>query len=253
MPKALITGASSGIGLELARIFAQNHYDLALVARSEEKLHQLASELSTAHVHVDVIAQDLARPDTPANVARLAGPIDVLVNNAGFGIYRPFADSELEDDLKLMHLNMDAVVALTKLCLPSMLERRRGRIMNVASTAAFQPGPTMALYYASKAFVLHFSEAIAYELRNSGVTVTALCPGPTETDFQRRAAMEDTRLVNMGMMTARQVADAGYRGLMAGKTVVIPGIKNKIGAQSVRFAPRKMVTAVVHKIQERVH
>jgi short-subunit dehydrogenase len=179
--------------------------------------------------------------------------MDVLVNNAGFGIYRPFADSELEDDLKLMHLNMDAVVALTKLCLPSMLERRRGRIMNVASTAAFQPGPTMALYYASKAFVLHFSEAIAYELRNSGVTVTALCPGPTETDFQRRAAMEDTRLVNMGMMTARQVADAGYRGLMAGKTVVIPGIKNKIGAQSVRFAPRKMVTAVVHKIQERVH
>jgi short-subunit dehydrogenase len=254
MPKALITGASSGIGLELARIFARERYDLALVARSRGKLGDLAAGLrSSSGRTVDVIAADLSEAAACTDVARQSGPVDVLVNNAGYGIYRPFAESPVADDLNMMHVNMDAVVALTKAFLPGMMAAKSGRIMNVASTAAFQPGPTMALYYASKAFVLHFSEAIAYELRGSGVTVTALCPGPTQTEFQSRAAMKDVRLFNMGMMSARQVAEAGYHGLMAGKTVVIPGLKNKIGALSVRFVPRKTAVAVVDKIQERVH
>lgn len=254
MAKALITGASGGIGLELARIFAREHFDLVLVARSKARLEELAAELRAAHgVAVEVIAKDLSAPDAAVEIQRQVGRIDVLVNNAGFGLYGKFADSPLADDLNLMHLNMDALVALTALFLPGMIEARSGRILNVASTAAFQPGPLMALYYASKAFVLSFSEAIANELKDTGVTVTALCPGPTETGFQARAEVQDIPLNRMGMMSAKAVAEAGYRGLMAGKTIVIPGIKNKFGAQSVRFTPRKLVTNIVRKIQEKSH
>jgi short-subunit dehydrogenase len=254
MPKALITGASSGIGLELARIFAREHFDLILVARSQDRLHEIAGELRAAHtIAVEVIAKDLSLPEAPVEIHQQAGRVDVLVNNAAFGLYGKFVDFPLADELNMMDLNMDALVALTRLFLPGMIEARSGRILNVASTAAFQPGPLMALYYASKAFVLHFSEAIANELEGTGVTVTALCPGPTETGFQERASMQDIPLIRMGMMSAKAVAEAGYRGLIAGKTIVIPGIKNKIGAQSVRFSPRKLVTRLVRKIQEKVH
>jgi len=254
MPKALITGASSGIGLELARIFAREHFNVVLVARSQARLEEIAAELRAGHgVAVEVIAKDLSTPDAAVEIQRQVGRVDVLVNNAGFGLYGKFAGFPLVDDLSLMHLNMDALVALTKLFLPGMIEARSGRILNVASTAAFQPGPLMALYYASKAFVLSFSEAIANELKGTGVTVTTLCPGPTETGFQARAEVEDIRLNRMGMMSAKAVAEAGYRGLMAGKTIVIPGIKNKLGAQSVRFSPRKLVIKIVRKIQEKVH
>jgi short-subunit dehydrogenase len=255
MPKALITGASGGIGLELARILAREKYDVVLVARNQTRLKEIATELRSSHgVQADVIAMDLASPEAPAEIQRQVGPIDVLVNNAGYGLYGPFADSPLEDELNMMHLNMDALVALTRLFLPDMIASRRGRILNVASTAAFQPGPLMALYYASKAFVLHFSEAIANELEGSGVTVTILCPGPTETGFQARAAMEDSRLARMGMtMSAKAVAEKGYRGLMRGKTIVMPGVRNKILAQSVRFSPRKLVIRIARMIQNRVH
>lgn len=252
MPTALVTGASGGIGLEIARILARDRYDLALVARSQARLEELAAELRSAHkVAVEVIPKDLALPEAPAGIYRQTGPVDVLVNNAGYGMYNVFADSSLDEDLKMMHLNMDAVVALTRLYLPGMIEARRGRIMNVASTAAFQPGPTMALYYASKAFVLHFSEAIAFELKGAGVTVTALCPGPTETGFQARAALDNVRLFHMGVMNAKDVAEAGYRGMLAGKTLVIPGMKNKIGMQSLRLAPRKAVVRVVNAMQQK--
>ncbi len=255
LPKTLITGASGGIGLELARIFAREHYDVVLVARNQTRLEEIAAELRSSHgVQADVIARDLASPEAPAEIQRQVGPVDVLVNNAGYGLYGPFADSPVEDELNLMHLNMDALVALTRLFLPAMIASRRGRILNVASTAAFQPGPLMALYYASKAFVLHFSEAIANELEGTGVTVTILCPGPTETGFQARAAMEDSRLVRMGrMMSAKAVAEKGYRGLIRGKTIVMPGVRNRILAQSVRFSPRKLVTKIARMLQDRVH
>jgi short-subunit dehydrogenase len=253
MPRAVITGASGGIGLELARIFAREHYDLILVARSESRLHEIAGELRSAHrIGVDVIARDLSLPETVDEIHRRTGPVEVLVNNAGYGLYGPFAQFPVSDDLNMMHLNMDALVALTGTYLPGMIEARHGRIMNVASTAAFQAGPLMALYYASKAFVLHFSEAIANELKGTGVTVTALCPGPTTTGFQDRAALSEARLMRMGSMTAKDVAEIGYRGLMAGRTVVIPGLKNRIMVQGVRFSPRKLITAIARKLQEKV-
>ena len=252
MPTALVTGASGGIGLEIARLLARDRYHLALVARSQARLEELAAELRSAHkVTVEVIVKDLALPEAPAEVYRQTGPVDVLVNNAGYGIYSPFAESKLDEDLNMMHLNMDALVALTRLYLPGMIEARRGRIMNVASTAAFQPGPTMALYYASKAFVLHFSEAIAFEVKGAGVTVTTLCPGPTDTGFQARAALDNVRLFHMGTMSAKTVAEAGYQGMLAGKTLVIPGMKNKIGMQSLRLAPRKAVLRVVNAMQQK--
>jgi hypothetical protein len=152
----------------------------------------------------------------------------------------------------MMHLNMDALVALTKAYLPGMMAARHGRILNVASTAAFQAGPLMALYYASKAFVLHFSEAIANELKGTGVTVTALCPGPTTTGFQDRAALSEARLMRMGSMSAKAVAEIGYRGLMAGRTIVIPGLKNRVMVQALRLSPRKLITAIARKLQEKV-
>jgi hypothetical protein len=250
MPKALITGASGGIGLELARIFARERYDVVLVARSQARLEEIAGELRAGHgVQVEVIAKDLASLDAPAAIQREVGTVDVLVNNAGFGLYGKFVEFSPEDEIGLMHVNMDALVLLTRLFLPAMIAAGGGRILNVASTAAFQPGPLMALYYASKAFVLHFSEAIANELKGTGVTVTVLCPGPTATGFQARAAMEESRLFRLGTMSAKAVADKGYRSLMRGKTIVMPGLKNRILAQSIRFTPRRLVTKIVRAMQ----
>lgn len=249
MPAALITGASGGIGLELARVFAREGYELVLVARSRERLDAIAAELKPAPVRV--IAKDLTLPDAAREIRREVPAVDVLVNNAGYGVYGKFAETSLDDELGLLQLNMTALVVLTKLYLPGMIAAKSGKVLNVASTAAFQPGPLMALYYASKAFVLSFSEAIANELEGTGVTVTALCPGPTATGFQERASLENSRLMkHMKVMDARTVAEAGYRGLMAGKTVVIPGVLNKLLAQSVRVSPRKMVTKIARMVQE---
>ena len=252
MPSALITGASTGIGFELARIFAAARYNVFLVARDRVRLQEVASGLSSQHgVRATVIAADLAWAGAPAEIYGRTGHVNVLVNNAGFGLLGRFAEQSLDDELGLMHVNMDALVALTRLYLPGMIEARKGRILNVASTAAFQPGPLMALYYASKAFVLHFSEAIANELDGTGVTVTALCPGPTKTEFQARAATEESRLNSMGLMSAREVAEAGFHGLMRGRRIVIPGLRNKLLAQGVRFAPRRLVTAIARKMQDK--
>ena len=251
MPSALITGASGGIGLELARIFAREGYGLILVARGYERLVQIAAELKPAPVQV--IAKDLTLPGAPEEIHRAVPKVDVLVNNAGYGVYGPFAETPFEDELGMLQLNVTALVVLTKLYLPSMISAKSGKILNVASTAAFQPGPLMALYYASKAFVLSFSEAIASELEGPGVTVTALCPGPTATGFQERSHLEKSRLIKrMKVMDARSVAEAGYRGVIAGNTLVIPGLLNKALVQSVRLSPRKMVTKIARKLQERV-
>lgn len=247
MPTALITGASAGIGLELARIFANSGYDLILVARDQARLEKLAAELKPACVRV--IASDLSLPDSPEELHRLTGKVDVLVNNAGFGVYGKFADNKLSEELNMMQLNMTALVILTKLYAQDMIRAGSGRIMNVASTAAFQPGPLMALYFATKAFVLSFSEAIGNELDGTGVTVTTLCPGPTTTEFQERSKMQNSGLVKGKMMTAREVAEAGYRGLVAGKTIVIPGLQNKLLVESLRVSPRSLVTKIVRRMQ----
>ena len=252
---ALITGASSGIGLELARIFARENHHLVLVARRADKLRQLAAELEKAHgTRSLILAVDLTEPGASAYVldqtTRADVTVDVLVNNAGFGQYGPFAQSDLEECLRQIQLNVTTLTHLTRLYLPGMIERGSGRVLNVASTAAFQAGPLMAVYYATKAYVLHFSEAIANELQGSGVTVTCLCPGPTTTEFHKRANMMNSRLLQFGSMDARTVAEDGYRALMSGKPVVISGFKNWLLAQSVRFSPRQMVTAVARKLQE---
>jgi short-subunit dehydrogenase len=204
---------------------------------------------------VHVIPADLARPEAPAQIfveaARRGLQVDVLINNAGFGAYGEFASTKLQEELDMIQVNISALTHLTKLALPGMLERKRGRIMNVASTAGFQPGPLMAVYYATKAYVVSFSEAIANELQGTGVTVTCLCPGPTATEFASRADMEKSRLFKLGRMSSEEVARIGYRGMMRGKTLIIPGAKNKVIMESVRFTPRKLVTAVARSMQER--
>jgi short-subunit dehydrogenase len=252
---ALVTGASSGIGLELARIFAREGYNLVLVARNADRLRQLASELEKAHgARSLILATDLTEPGAAAYVldqtTRAGLQLDVLVNNAGFGQYGLFAENDLEECLRQIQLNVTTLTHLTRLYLPGMIERKSGRILNVASTAAFQPGPLMAVYFASKAYVLHFSEALANELNGSGVSVTCLCPGATVTEFHKRANATGQRLLKMGAMDARTVAEDGYRAMMAGKPVVISGFKNWLVAQSVRFSPRRLVTAIARKTQE---
>ena len=253
---ALVTGASGGIGEELARLFAADGHSLVLVARSRDKLARLAAELQDKHgVSAHVLAADLARPESPSEIfdeLQSAGVgVDALVNNAGFGSYGPFAETDLRQELEMLQVNVVALTHLTKLFLPAMLARRRGYVMNVASTAAFQPGPLMAVYYASKAYVLSFSEALSNECEGTGVRVSALCPGPTETGFVAAAGMGDSKLFDRAVMDARTVAEAGYRGLLAGKAVVIPGFRNSLLARSIGFFPRGLVTKVVRGIQEK--
>jgi len=252
---ALITGASFGIGQELAAIFARESYSLVLVARTADKLRQIAADLEKAHgTRSLILATDLAAPGAAAYVhdqtTRADIKLDVLVNNAGFGQFGLFAESDLEECLKQIQLNITTLTHLTRLYLPEMLARKTGRILNIASTAAFQPGPLMAVYYATKAYVLHFSEAIANELKGTGVTVTCLCPGATVTEFHKRANMTNINLLKFGAMDAHTVAEDGYRGLMAGKPLVISGFKNWLLAQSVRLSPRQLVIAVARKLQE---
>jgi len=255
---ALITGASGGIGYELAKLFARDGYNLVLVARSGDKLNRVAAELREQYgITVKPIALDLsAVPSSRFLFDQLQGEavvVDVLVNNAGFGGFGEFAGMQEDEILGQIQLNITALTHLTRLFLPGMLARGRGKIMNVASTAAFQPGPLMAVYYASKAYVLSFSEALANEVAGSGVVVSCFCPGATDTGFQKRAGMEDSRLFKkIGAMNVETVALDGYRGLMEGKTVVISGVQNWLVAESVRFAPRKWVTAISRWVAEKV-
>src|ERR1051325_400430 len=222
---ALVTGASGGIGEELARLFAADGHALVLVARSEEKLRRLAEELGAKHgVAVRVLASDLSRAEAPREIleelTRAGVSVDALVNNAGIGTWGLFAETDLKQELELLQINVVALTHLTKLFLPSMIARGRGYVCNVASTAAFQPGPLMAVYYASKAYVLSFSEALSNETAGTGVVVSALCPGPTETGFVAAAGMGDSKLFDRGPMGAREVAEAGYRGMLEGKRIV---------------------------------
>jgi len=252
----LITGASGGIGYELAKLFARDHHNLVLVARSADKLAQVATELQAHGVTVKTIALDLAATPAPKflfdQLQREGIAIEILVNNAGFGAFGEFAQMPIDEVLGQIDLNIRALTELTRLFLPPMIARRSGRIMHVASTAAFQPGPLMAVYYATKAYVLSFSEAIANELSDTGVTVTCFCPGATHTDFAKRAGMENSRLFKqVGAMSAEKVALDGYRAVMEGRGLAISGAHNWLVAQSTRFAPRKMVTAISRWIAEK--
>jgi uncharacterized protein len=256
MSTTLITGASGGIGYELAKLFARDHHNLILVARSGETLAQVAAELQAHGVTVKTIALDLTELPSPKflfdQLQREGIAVDILVNNAGFGAFGEFAQMPEDEILGQIRLNVSALTELTRLFAPPMVKRRSGRIMNVASTAAFQPGPLMAVYYATKAYVLSFSEAIANELRGSGVTVTCFCPGATYTGFAKRAGVENSRLFKqVGAMSAEKVALDGYRAVMEGRGLAISGAHNWFVAQSTRFAPRKLVTAVSRWIAEK--
>ena len=253
---ALITGASAGIGWELSKCFATEGWDVILVARREDKLRELAAELtSTYDVDARVEVADLANPSAVRQLHdRLQGDgvaLDFLVNNAGFGQSGAFADNDPERVAAMLQLNMVSLTMLTRMVLPGMVARGRGRILNVASTAAFQPGPNMAVYCATKAYVLSFSEAIASELAGTGVTVTCLCPGATETEFAREADMEGSTIFKRGlipMAKAEDVAREGFQACLRGQRLVVPGLSNKAGAIASKVFPRRLVTAVAGRL-----
>ncbi len=250
----LVTGASSGIGLELARLFARDKADLVLVARRGDRLQTLAAELAERHgVEIVVMPKDLADDKAPRQIYdRLLGEgrsVDVVVNNAGFGARGAVAEIESGRQLDMLRVNVVALTHLCRLFLPKMLERRRGGILNVASTAAFQPGPFMGVYYASKAYVLSFTEALAEETRGTGVTVSCLAPGATRSEFQAVAKLEDALIFKLGAQSSEAVARAGYDGFRRGRVIVVPGLKNKIGVASVRFTPRPLMRRIIRRLQ----
>jgi short-subunit dehydrogenase len=247
---ALITGASMGIGLELARVFAAHGHSLVLVARSEDKLRALAAELSAAyHVKVSVVRADLTESGAPQSIADAVAAegvtVDYLVNNAGFGSTGPFLESASKGELEMVQVNVASVIALTHLFGRGMVERRRGGVMNIASTAGFQPGPNMATYYATKAFVLSFTEAFAEEVRSAGVHATAYCPGPVATDFPKTAGNANSILFKLGAAKPDAVARHAYSSLMSGRVVAIQGVMNWIGVQLLRVSPRALVRKLV--------
>ncbi|WP_270182546.1 SDR family NAD(P)-dependent oxidoreductase [Alkalihalobacillus sp. CinArs1] len=254
MKTALITGASGGLGYELGKLMAKDNVDLILVARNKKKLEENANELRKHGIQVDVIVSDLSKPGAPdevyAEVQRMGKKVDILVNNAGVGMFGRFIENDLQQEMDMLYLNINSLTHLTKLFLRGMKDRGHGKILNIASTAAFQPGPLMAVYYASKAYVLSFSEAIENELNGSGVTVSTLCPGPTKTDFADRADLGKSKLFDMGTMDAESVAKIGYKGFMSNRSVIIPGRQNRLMAKSVRFMPRKLATRIVRNVQK---
>lgn len=245
---ALITGASSGIGQELAKLFAADGHNLILVARRMERLQIFSTELQKLYplITVQIVASDLSEPCAAEQVFALTQhqPLTYLVNNAGFGNFEDFINIDLICDRRLLQLNILALTELTKLCLPILLKQQQAYILNVASTAAFQPGPYMATYFASKAYVLSFSEALAHELRQTQVRVTCLCPGPTATEFHTLAKIEHSPLFRHGVMPASKVATIGYRAMLHGKRVVIPGLQNKLLTFATRLIPRYLSTMI---------
>ncbi|EMT44998.1 SDR family NAD(P)-dependent oxidoreductase [Anoxybacillus flavithermus] len=253
----LITGASSGIGYEFATRFAKEGYNIIAVARNKQKLDELKHQLEKAYgIAVWIYNKDLSNQNEVRDLYETLKneqlDVHILVNNAGFGLYGEFVGTELQKELNMIDLNIKTLTHLTKLVVVDMVKRNEGKILNVASTAAFQPGPLMAVYYATKAYVLSFSEALSNELRHTNVTVSALCPGPTATEFADRANLKQSKLFKSGVMDVKQVVEAGYEGVMNDKTVIIPGMANKLLAFSVRFMPRKFVTNIVRKVQDRV-
>jgi uncharacterized protein len=253
----LITGASSGIGQELARVFAKNNHNLVLVARSKEKLEELKKEIETnSEVVAEVISIDLSVPKAAEvlyeEVKKKNLHVDILVNNAGFGDHGLFADSDPKRNDDMIVLNILTLTKLTRLFMTEMIRLKHGRILNVASTAAFQPGPLMSVYYATKAYVLSFSEALHEELIGTDVSVTALCPGPTESGFQAAANMNDVPLFEaMAVPTSLEVAEYGYEALMNKQVVAIHGLLNVIAAKTTAFVPRIILRKLVKRLQSK--
>jgi len=250
---ALVTGATSGIGYELAKLFAHDGFDLVLVARNDRRLHEVADELRRgASVGITVVAQNLSQLGAADAIYRQltdAGvDVDVLVNNAGFSVYGPFWTTDPQSEWQMIQTNIVALTQLTYLLLPGMVARRSGRILNLGSTASFAPGPFSAVYNASKAYVLSFSEALAEELRGTGVTVTTLCPGPTKTEFAERAHLTATNLFRGRLSSAADVARAGYRALMRGQTTVVVGLANQLLVLTIRLSPRTLVAKVSRRM-----
>jgi uncharacterized protein len=243
---ALVTGASAGIGQAMARLLAERDYDLVLVARREPVLRETARALrADCPVRVEVIPADLCRDCAAGEVLQAVRDremsVDLLVNSAGFGTQGSFADADADEQNRLLHVNILSLTQLTRLCLPGMLARRRGGVINLASIAAYMPGPLMATYFASKAFVLSFTEALAHELAGTGVRATALCPGPTQTEFAERAGILTTKAFAGGAMDVAAVARAGLDGFLRGKRVVVPGLKTKAGLYPAKFMPRRLL------------
>lgn len=257
---ALITGASGGIGEAIARQLAARGAHLILVARSEGKMQELSQELSAQHgITAHVIALDLTRPDAgevlEREVAARQLTVDILVNNAGFGGFSEFWTQDAGEINRMVAVNIAALTDLTRRFLPAMVTRGRGRVLNVASTAAFMPGPLMAVYYASKAYVLSFSEAVNEELRGTGVSVTALCPGPVATGFQDTASLGESKLmsagVRMAMLSADEVAKLGVDAMLRGQAVLVAGGLNRVQTLMPRLLPRAAMTRLLARIQAR--
>jgi len=247
-----------GIGYEFARVLAREGYDLVLVARSKPKLQELSVRLKEEfQTRSYIFEADLSRPEMVNSLTDFITEhqlgIDVLINNAGFGDYGLFTETSLERTTQMINLNITALTMLTRFFARDMAGRKQGRIVNVASTAAFLPGPLMAVYYATKAYVLSFSEAIANEMKDTGVTITVLCPGPTASGFQAAADISETRLVKgKKLPTSREVAEYGYRSMIKGETIAIHGLLNKMQVFGVRLMPRSIVPAIVRKVSEKV-
>jgi short-subunit dehydrogenase len=254
---ALVTGASSGIGLELARLFAHDGYNLVLVARSQDRLKVVADELGKENnVQVNCLAKDLSVSSSPDEIYQYIKnemlEINVLVNNAGYGWYGEFSRMEPSDILGMIQVNISSLTHLTRLVLEGMLHKNEGKILNVASTAGFQPGPLMAVYYASKAYVLNFSQALSEELRSTNISVSTLCPGPTPTNFGRRAGFNDKKILGGILSThPKAVALSGYKGLMKGKSVIVPGKLNWLSTQFVRLVPRSVPGKIIKLAQQK--
>jgi short-subunit dehydrogenase len=252
---ALITGASSGLGLELAQLFAADKHDVVLVARRRDQLEALATRLAAERgVVARVISADLGDPGAPQRIVdelkRRNIEIEFLVNNAGFGTSGPFVERDLLRELAMVQVNVASLVHLTGLLLPAMVARKSGRILNLGSTAGFQPGPFMSVYYASKAFVNSFTEALSYELHGTGVTATVSCPGATATEFGKISGNDRSRLFQMRVMAAPEVAAHAYRAMMAGKPLAIPGLRNKLVLQMLRLGSRGMIRGVAARLNE---
>jgi short-subunit dehydrogenase len=246
---ALVTGASAGLGAEFARLFANDGHDVVLVARRIDKLDELATEITAKHpVAVHVIAEDLSQPGAAERIANELEArgiaIEFLVNNAGFGGTGAFIDRDIEKELEMVRVNVVALLDLTRRLLPAMVARRSGRILNVGSTAGFVPGAFMAVYYASKAFVNSFTEALAVELQGTGVTATVICPGATATEFAGIAGNDKSALFKSGVMGAREVAEDAYHAMLRGKPLRVAGLSNKFRIAALRFAPRGVVRRV---------
>jgi len=240
----------------MAHLLANHGHDLVLVARQARRLEELAGNLrKTYDINVTVVLKDLSSPmaaqEIHAELQNSGIRIDMLINNAGFNVYGPFVDTNLESELQMIQVNVVTLTSLTKLFVRGMVERGFGRILHVASTASFTPAPLDSIYAATKAYVLSFSEAIAEELRGSGVIVTALCPGPTQTEFAERARMTDTKIFRGRLMSAREVASIGYNALLRGERTVVPGLANKALVLSIRFSPRNLVAKIAKKLMTR--